>query len=132
MNSIRVTSGIEINVNDAGDTICIPVEDMNFIDKYNRLIETFERINTEIQENEGTLTAREELKFIISKTKEIMDEINALFMDEQCCKKVFGDIIPSPYVVADFFEQLYPYVEKYTDERHKKIMAKYKKPVRRK
>lgn len=132
MNIIRVSSGIEIEVNDVGETIVIPVEDMNFIDKYNRLIETFERISTEIQEKEGTLTAGEELKLIISKIKEIMDEINALFMDEQCCKKVFGDIIPSPYVVADFFEQLYPYVEKYTDERHKKIMAKYKKPVRRK
>lgn len=132
MNIIRVSSGIEIEVNDAGETIVIPVEDMNFIDKYNRLIETFERISTEIQEKEGTLTAGEELKLIISKIKEIMDEINALFMDEQCCKKVFGDIIPSPYVVADFFDQLYPYVEKYTDERHKKIMAKYKKPVRRK
>lgn len=132
MNSIRVNRGIEIEVNDFGDTICIPVNDMNFIDNYNGVIEVFERVDKEIEEKEGTLSPREELQFIISKTKEIMDEINNLFMDEQCCSKVFGNIVPSPFLLADFFEQLCPYVEKHASERQKKIMAKYKKPVRRK
>lgn len=31
-NIIRISRGIEINVNEAGDIICIPVDDMNFID----------------------------------------------------------------------------------------------------
>lgn len=131
-NSIRVGRGIEINVNDAGDTICIPVDDMNFIENYNRVLEAFERVDKELDAKEGTLTQKEELQFIIQKTKEIMNEINNLFMDEQCCRKVFGDIVPSPYLLADFFEQLYPYIEKYADERQKKIMEKYKKTVRRK
>ena len=121
-NIIRISRGIEINVNEAGDTICIPVDDMNFIDNYNK----------EIKEKEGTLAPKEELRFIIEKTREVMDGINNLFMDEQCCKKVFGNIVPSPYLLADFFEQLCPYIEKYADERQKKIMDKYRKPVRRK
>lgn len=129
-NIIRISRGIEINVNEAGDTICIPVDDMNFIDNYNNVLDTFDRIDKEIKEKEGTLAPKEELRFIIEKTRGVMDGINNLFMDEQCCKKVFGNIVPSPYLLADFFEQLCPYIEKYADERQKKIMDKYRKPVR--
>ena len=102
-NIIRISRGIEINVNEAGDTICIPVDDMNFIDNYNNVLDTFDRIDKEIKEKEGTLAPKEELRFIIEKTREVMDGINNLFMDEQCCKKVFGNIVPSPYLLADFF-----------------------------
>ena len=44
-NIIRISRGIEINVNEAGDTICIPVDDMNFIDNYNNVLDTFDRID---------------------------------------------------------------------------------------
>ncbi len=130
MEKLRVSRGIEIEVNDAGDTICIPVDDMNFIENYNKLLEAFRCVDNELKEKEGTMAPKEELQFIISKTKEIMNEINMLFMDEQCCVKIFGDIVPSPYLIANFFEQLCPLVEKHATERQKKIMAKYKKPVR--
>lgn len=77
-NIIRISRGIEINVNEAGDTICIPVDDMNFIDNYNNVLDTFDRIDKEIKEKEGTLAPKEELRFIIEKTREVMDGINNL------------------------------------------------------
>lgn len=130
MEKLRISKGIELEVNDAGDTICIPVDDMNFVNNYNRLIEMFENIDKQLKDKEKTMTPKEELQFIIAKTKEIMNEINSLFADEQCCEKVFGDIVPSPYLMASFFEQLCPFVEKHVTERQKSIMKKYKKPVR--
>lgn len=130
MEKLRVESGTEIEVNAAGDIITIPIDDMNFIENYNVLLEQFERVDRELGEKEGTMSSREELKFIISKTREIMDGINTLFADKDCCKKVFGDIVPSPWLIADFLEKLCPIVEKYASERQKRIMTKYKKPVR--
>lgn len=131
-NIIRISRGIEINVNEAGDTICIPVDDMNFIDNYNNVLDTFDRIDKEIKEKEGTLAPKEELRFIIEKTREVMDGINNLFMDEQCCKKVFGNIVPSPYLLAVSLNSSVRTLKNMRMSRQKKIMDKYRKPVRRK
>ena len=68
--------------------------------------------------------AREQLEVINEKTKEIMAEIDGLF-GPYSCKKVFGDIIPSGYALADFFDQLIPIFEDFADERQKSIAAKY-------
>lgn len=125
MNKIRVDRGLEIEVNDAGETICIPMDDMMFIENFNDLIDAFDKVEKEIEEKEGKLTEKEELRLIVDKTKNIMDKINALFRDERCCDKVFGDIVPAPWLLADFFEQLLPFVKKHSDERQKAILSKY-------
>ena len=125
MNSIRVNRGIEIEVNDAGETISIPMDDMMFVENFNNLIDTFDKTKKEIEEKTGLLSPKEELKFVIGKTREIMEEINKLFKDGKCCLKVFGDIVPSPWLLADFFEKLCPFVEKHAESRQKAILSKY-------
>lgn len=125
MNSIRVNRGIEIEVNDSGETISIPMDDMMFVENFNNLIDTFDKTEKEIEEKTGLLSPKEELKFIIGKTREIMDEINNLFRDEKCCIKVFGDIVPAPWLLADFFEKLLPFIKQHSDARQKAILSKY-------
>lgn len=125
MQSLRISRGIEIEVNDDGEKITIPVEDMNFIDNFHKLIDKFEHISTELGEKEGRLSTKEELELVISKTEDIMNEINTLFNDNRCCLKVFGDITPSPWLLADFFDKLRPFIVNYANERNKAIAAKY-------
>lgn len=125
MNQIRVNSGIVVEVNDNGETITVNAEDQNFIDKFFDLRERLDTLagkmgSSDVQ-NQGE---REQLRTLIDGTKEIMADIDQLF-GENACRKVFGDIIPNPYLIADFFEQLTPIARQYMDERQKKIDAKY-------
>ena len=125
MNQIRITSGIVIEVNDNGETITVNVEDQGFIDKFFDLRERLDELakkmsSTDVKE----LGEREQLRTLIDGTKEIMTDIDALF-GENACKKVFGNIIPNPYLIAEFFDQLTPFARQYMDERQKKIDAKY-------
>lgn len=125
MNQIRVTSGIVIEVNDNGETITVNAEDQGFIDKFFGLRERLDELakkmsSTDVKE----LGEREQLRTLIDGTKEIMTDIDALF-GENACRKVFGDIIPNPYLIAEFFDQLTPIARQYMDERQKKIDAKY-------
>ena len=53
MNSIRVNRGIEIEVNDSGETISIPMDDMMFVENFNNLIDTFDKTEKEIEEKTG-------------------------------------------------------------------------------
>lgn len=124
-NKIRVNSGIVVEVNDNGDTITVNAEDYGFIDKFFSLNENLEKITKEMNALEVKEKGeREQLHCLMDKTKEIMADIDALF-GENTCKKVFGDIIPNPYLIADFFEQLTPIAKQYMDVRQKKIAEKY-------
>lgn len=124
MNRIRVNSGIVVEVNDNGDTITVNAEDQYFIEKFLGLNEKLDSIaKTDTKELEEK-SEREQIGFMIETTKEIMTEIDGLF-GENACKKVFGDIVPSPYLIADFFEQLAPIATQYMDERQKIIAQKY-------
>lgn len=120
---IRVNTGITIEVNDSGDTIVVRVDDSNFVDGFYDLLESLEKKEKEIRETQHE-NDREKLGFVKEKMKEIVVQIDRLF-GENTCKKVFGDIIPSGYVIADFFEQLVPIISEYSDARQKKISEKY-------
>ena len=125
MNEIRVNSGIVINVNDNGDTITVNAEDQNFIDRFMELNDKLDAVSKEMNRPElKEKSEREQLHILMDKTKEIMAGIDELFGGD-ACKKVFGDIIPNPYLIADFFEQLMPIVKQYMNERQKKIAEKY-------
>jgi len=122
MKEIRVSRGIEINVNDAEETICIPVEDQNLTVKFFGLVEMLENI-----EKEAGKADRESIdgvKHMIELTKELMAEIDNMFGQESC-RKIFGDIVPGPYALADFFEQVTPIIEDHMDKRQKEIAQKY-------
>lgn len=125
MNSLRVTRGIEIEVNDEGEKITLNVENQNFIDDFYGLMERLDETAKEMASSGVTsLPKREQVRALIERTKPIMSDIDRLF-GEGCCRKVFGDIIPSPYLIADFLEQLTPIAEQYMDERQKAIAKKY-------
>lgn len=125
IKSIRVRSGITVEVNDAGETIVINVEDQNFIDKFYDLLERLQK--TSDYANSKTYQEQDEhgkVKAIIDKTKDIMGDIDLLF-GEGACRKVFGDIIPNPYLIADFMYQLEPFTKEYADSRQKMIATRY-------
>lgn len=123
IEKIRVNSGIKIEVNDDGDTITIPVEDMMFMDGFYGMIDKFTDASTRLS-NLQTDDTREQLSAVIEECKMVTQEIDTLF-GADCCKKVFGDIVPSPYVVMDFFDKIVPIIGKYANERQDRIAQKY-------
>lgn len=54
----------------------------------------------------------EQLRIMIGKTNEIMSDIDRVF-GERTCKKVFGEITPSPILITDFFDQIIPIAQRY-------------------
>lgn len=127
MNSkIRVNAGLKIEVNDNGDSIVAHVEDHNFIDNFRGLITKFEEIQDELKAVEPKAISKEEqMQLVKEKMQEIMGAIDGLF-GEDTCKKAFGEgIIPSGYLVAEFFEQLTSILQEYITDRQKTISEKY-------
>lgn len=114
MQSLRIKKGIEVEVNDAGEIIVIPVEDAQFSERFYGLLNRFQTAESEITAD----------KTLIEVTKEIMEEIDDL-LGQDSCRKVFGNIIPSPYLLLDFFDQLLPVFEEYISERRERIAEKY-------
>lgn len=127
---IRVSTGIVIEVNDAGETITMNVDDQMFLDRFSTLIEEFRKIAAEMdQESIKNTDTEKQVALIIDRTKSLMDRIDDVFGDE-CCRKVFGNAVPGPYALADFFDQLMPIAEQYMDERQKEISKKYNRTRR--
>lgn len=123
---IRVSGGIRIEVNDNGDCIVAHVEDHNFIDNFYGLIEKFEGIHKELIVVEAkNISKEEQLQLVKAKMQEITGAIDGLF-GEDTCSKVFGEgVIPSGYLIAEFFEQLTPIFREYTSNRQRTISEKY-------
>lgn len=126
MEQIRVNTGITVEVNEAGDTIRINVEDQNFIDKFYGMVDRLEQIRVHMgTEAVKKLGEREQLQEMIGQTKQIMTDIDGLF-GERTCEKVFGkNVVPTPYVLTTFFEQMLPVTDQYATERQKNISRLY-------
>lgn len=125
MDKIRVNSGIVVEVNDKGETIVINAEDQNFIEKFYGLLEKLEEMKKRAGASElKEKSEREQHQYAISETKNLMADIDNVF-GENACKKIFGDIVPSPYLIMTFFEQIVPITRQYANERQKKIAEKY-------
>ncbi len=125
MEQIRVSKGIEIGVNDNGDTITLDVNNALFLKKYNAMISTLTKLANEIESIEDDAKTDEEQVEIVTDTmKRITSEIDVL-IGENTCKKVFGDIVPLPFAVLEFLEQLNPIIEKYAKAKSEKINTKY-------
>lgn len=126
MENIRVNRGITVCVNDNGDTICIDVDNTLFAEKYARLVERMEEISNSI-DTDKEMSTTELIKTVVDKMKEVTVEVDNLF-GEGACEKIFGkDVIPAPYALMEFFEQITPIIEKYTKAREDKILQKYGK-----
>lgn len=115
MEQIRVKSGIDIEVNDNGDVINVRVDDANFIEQFEKFSESLQGVKT-AETSEGR-------KEQIGK---ITDELDKM-LGEGASKKIFGEIIPSPYLIVDFLEQLGEVVQKFNKQRATSIEQKYSK-----
>ena len=122
---LRVNTGVKIEVNDEGDVIVARLNDNQFIEKFYDIVETMEKVSEYMESEEmKNKDGRAQLDVVNEKTRDIMSDIDGLFGADSC-KKVFGDIIPSAYALADFFDQLIPIFEEYSNEKQKSIAAKY-------
>lgn len=127
---IRVSRGIVIEVNDAGETITMNVEDHMFLDRFCNLLDELQKVADELDSEETKkMELRDRVSIMIDKTRLLMSHIDNMF-GKECCRKVFGDTVPGPYLIADFFDQLQPIAEKYMDKRQKEISKKYSRSRR--
>lgn len=124
--SLRINSGIKIEVNDAGEYIVAYVSDQNFVKKFYDMVEKMNQVAEHMGSNEvEQLDLEKQLQLSMDKAKEIMEEIDRVF-GEKASEKIFGvGVIPSGYALGELFEQLIPVFQGYADERQKKIAEKY-------
>lgn len=123
--TLRVETGVTIEVNDAGEYIVARLDDNSFTDKFYDILDTMEKTSALLDEAEANgKDEREQLDIVTDRIKKVMQDIDNLF-GADACKKVFGDIVPSGYAIADFFDQLLPIFEDYANEKQQKILSKY-------
>lgn len=141
---IKVDSGIRrIGVNDAGDYIELSVNDVTLLDRFSNLVEWFSSKQEELARFDEDFKARhagdtdntEAVIEAIHKRTEVFREtckqIDEVFGAE-CCRKVFGDIIPDELPLMDFFDQMTPVMQRMAIERGEKLKTKYSRNRKRK
>lgn len=121
MQSLRVMTGLTIEVNDNGDTITANLEDANFMNNFYDLVTFLRNPQVEINENQ---TKQDAVDAVIDYSRKCMEKIDKLF-GEGSSKKIFGDIIPSPYCYASFMDQLIPIFEEHKKKREQFISERY-------
>ena len=144
MDKLRVDSGIKnIEVNDQGEYISIPISDTTFYERFGNILKYFEDKETDIEQQAKELAEKyPEMKesdidslnadMIIDITKmytdlckDVCGQLDELF-GEGTCRKVFSGVkSPGIELVGDFFEQITPLLQKYADERNAKFNMKY-------
>lgn len=125
MEEIKLCSGIQVKVNDEGETITLNVEDQQFTESFYQLIEMMEQTESHMNsEAVKAMSEHEQLKEMIRETRKIMAEIDRIF-GENACRKVFGDIVPNMYLIADFFHKIEPIAKKYMSKRQEEIHSRY-------
>lgn len=143
MDSLRIDNGLKkIEVNDAGEYIEFSVTDNNFFKSFSDLVQWFEEqenrqeINDmEEQRKKVVLDNGEDINYAALNnvldirekiSKEACEKIDAIFGTE-ASRKIFGGIVPDMFLIADFFEKIAPFIEKYAKERNQTINKKYNK-----
>lgn len=138
MDSLRVDSGIKnIEVNDAGEYISIPISDAAFYDRFGALLKYFEQKQTETEQRAEELSEKykdrpddtdmmiDGIHLYSGLCRDVCAELDKLF-GEGCCRKVFAGIEnPGVELIGDFFDQIVPLLNRYAQERNEKISLKY-------
>lgn len=136
-DSFRISTGAKrIEVNDEGEYITLNLGDQSFLPRLSAIIDNFNaklpKYESRAKELDSVATENEQDDFKKLKAmaeynekihRDLMTEVDEAFADE-VCRKVFGNIVPSMDMFAEFFEQLSPYVQKFGQERATK-MSKY-------
>lgn len=137
MEKLRVSSlAKKIEVNDAGEYITLNLDDQAFLPALMAIIDDFNARMPEYQKRAGELDAapedteaqrfekmRKALAYNLEIHQALKERIDGVFHDD-ACRKVFGDIVPPVDAYAEFFEQLTPYIQKYSRDRAQK-MSRY-------
>lgn len=143
MDSLRIDNGLKkIEVNDAGEYIEFSVVNNDFFRGFSELMKWFDEKNvqheiSEIQKQEEEVVSEnadeinhEALNNVIDIrekiSKEVCEKIDAIFGTE-ASRKIFGGIVPDMFSIAEFFEKIAPFIEKYAKERNQTINKKYNK-----
>lgn len=111
---------IELEVNDNGDTIKLPVSDEMFMkrlyDFIDRVSEESKKLdNLDLEDIAGTI--EKDIQF----HEMIKEQFNILFGDK-AYEKVFGsDIVVGAEYILEFLEQCMPYIQKYVDKREQRL-----------
>lgn len=139
MDKLRVDSGIKnIEVNDNGDYISIPIRDTSFYQKFAELIKKFEKKQEDVDKRYADLAEKhkdkqqddidaisDSVNLYSDLCKEICDDLDGLF-GEGCCKKVFlGVEHPGIDMIGDFLDQIAPFLNQYIEEQSNRISFKY-------
>ena len=114
---------VELEVNDAGDIIVLPVSDERFLQK---LYSFSSKISHKSEEM--SYIDKENISALIQGDIELHENIKSGFDElfgEDAYRKVFGDdiVVGAEYVI-DFIDQCMPYIQKHIENRDKKF-SKY-------
>ena len=143
MDSLRIDNGTKkIEVNDAGECIEFSIVNNDFFRAFSDLLQWFdgqeqrqdikdmEKQQKEVVSEDGDKINYDALNGILDIrekiSKEACEKIDNIFGVE-ASRKIFGSITPDMYMIADFFEQISPLIEKYSKERNRSINKKYSK-----
>lgn len=143
MDSLRIDNGTKkIEVNDSGEYIEFSVVSNDFFRAFFDLLRWFDEQENrkeiaEMEEQKGKVVLEDGEKInydaannvldISDKiSKEACEKIDNIF-GEEASRKIFGNILPDMYMIADFFEKFSPLIEKYQKERNQTIDKKYNK-----
>lgn len=137
-DQFRISSGAKrIEVNDAGEFICVNIGDQTFMTGMANIKKKLEQKAGSMDQDAKTIDAMpdgtedekfEKLCMVMSIKesicREIMHDIDELFHDE-VCRKVFGpSVVADEEMIIEFFEKLTPFLAKYAQEKTEK-MSKY-------
>lgn len=143
MDSLRIDNCLKkVEVNDAGEYIEFSVANNDFFKAFFDLFRWFDE-----QENRKEIREMEkQADKIVSEDGENIDydaadnalDIHKQIINEACEKidnifgsgasrKIFGNVVPDEYMIAEFFEKINPLIEKYQKERGQSINKKYSK-----
>ena len=143
MDSLRIDNGIKkIEVNDAGECIEFSIVSNDFFRAFSDLLQWFDEQENrqdikDIEKLQGTVVSENgkdinysALNGILNIRDEISkgacEKIDDIFGPE-ASRKIFNGIAPDLFMIADFFEQVAPLIEKCAKERNRTIDKKYNK-----
>lgn len=125
MEKIRIQRNIKrIEVNDEGECITLDFNDQSLPYRFLRMLKEIHAKQREFEEKlDGEDSVYSAVEFEHEINLYFKAKIDELF-GEGTCRKVYGDILPSIEMHADFLTQLTPYFEEYAKQRREK-MSRY-------
>lgn len=125
MDKLRVKTCVLVEVNDAGETISVNVADMEYRTRLNRVLQSFDKISDMLGDAEFLKKSEDErTAHMVEEMRKVTAQIDDVF-GKDCCKKVFGDVVPYPDYVAEFFKEIRKVLQKYDAERKKELANRY-------